>query len=222
MLKNLKIDAGLAFAVLLFGMCGAGALSRLAAQGATATILGTVTDSSGSAIPEAAVQVKNLGTGIAQSTTSDGQGRFRVSDLAVGDYEVQASKMGFSTVLHRGITLTVGNQSVVDFSLAVGQQTQTITVEAQASQVETSNGAVGSLTDQAQVHELPLNGRNFEQLILLAPGVQTYMAFNASALQGRGALYSVAGGRPAGQAILMDDENMQGFSNRDLSTSSTR
>ena len=216
MLKNPKIDAGLVFAVLLFGMCGAGALSRLAAQGATATILGTVTDSSGSAIPEAAVQVKNLGTGIAQSTTSDGQGRFRVSDLAVGDYEVQASKMGFSTVLHRGITLTVGNQSVVDFSLAVGQQTQTITVEAQASQVETSNGAVGSLTDQAQVHELPLNGRNFEQLILLAPGVQTYMAFNASALQGRGALYSVAGGRPAGQAILMDDENMQGFSNRGI------
>src|SRR5258706_16369616 len=78
MLKNLKIDLGLVFAVVLFGMCGAGALSRLAAQGATATILGTVTDSSGSAIPEASVQVKNVGTGITQSTTADGQGRFSV------------------------------------------------------------------------------------------------------------------------------------------------
>ena len=82
--------------------------------------------------------------------------------------------------------------------------------------METTNGAVGSLTDQQQVHELPLNGRNFEQLIQLAPGVQTYNAFNASALQGRGTLYSVAGARPAGQAILMDDENMQGFSNRGI------
>ena len=210
MLKNLKI----AVVVLLFAL--GGAMSRLSAQGATATILGTVTDTSGSAIPDAAVQVKNVRTGIAQSTVADGQGRFRVPDLAVGDYEVQASKMGFSTGVRTGITLTVGAQSVVDFSLPVGQQTQTVTVQGEASQVETTNGAVGSLTDQAQVHELPLNGRNFEQLIQLAPGVQTYMAFNASALQGRGALYSVAGARPSGQAILMDDENMQGFSNRGI------
>ena len=216
MLNHLKLDLRSVVAVLFLGICGAGGLSRLAAQGATATISGTVTDSSGAAIPEAAIQVKNIGTGAQQTTASDGQGRFRVPDLGVGDYEIQASKMGFSTVLHKGITLTVGNQAVVDFALAVGQQSQTVTVEAQASQLETSNGAVGSLTDQTQVHELPLNGRNFEQLILLAPGVQTYMAFNASALQGRGALYSVAGGRPAGQAILMDDENMQGFSNRGI------
>jgi hypothetical protein len=216
MLNHLKLDLRSVVAVLFLGICGAGGLSRLGAQGATATISGTVTDSSGAAIPEAAIQVKNVGTGAQQTTASDGQGRFRVPDLGVGDYEIQASKMGFSTVLHKGITLTVGNQAVVDFALAVGQQSQTVTVEAQASQLETSNGAVGSLTDQTQVHELPLNGRNFEQLILLAPGVQTYMAFNASALQGRGALYSVAGGRPAGQAILMDDENMQGFSNRGI------
>ncbi len=198
------------------GVCLLGAISHLPAQVATATILGTVTDTSGAAIPGAAIQARNAGTGAVQSTAADGQGRFRIPDLAVGDYQVEASKMGFSTVVHTGITLTVGAQSVVDFSLPVGQQTQTVTVAGEVSQVETTNGAVGALTSQTQVHELPLNGRNFEQLIQLAPGVQTYMAFNASALQGRGALYSVAGARPSGQAILMDDENMQGFSNRGI------
>lgn len=216
MSKNLNTEVRLILAVLLLAVCGLISVPRLAGQGATATILGTVTDSSGAAIPDASVQVENVGTGAAQSTASDAEGRYRVADLPVGNYQVQASKMGFSTAVHMGITLTVGAQSVVDFSLPVGQQAQTVTVEGQVSQVETTNGAVGAYTDQEQVHQLPLNGRNFEQLIQLAPGVQTYNAFNASALQGRGTLYSVAGARPAGQAILMDDQNMQGFSNRGI------
>lgn len=202
--------------VLALGIYGCAAISRLEAQVATATISGTVTDSSGAAISDASIQVQNTGTGATQSAMSDVEGRYRVAELPVGNYQVQASKMGFSTTVHMGITLTVGAQSVVDFSLPVGQQTQTVTVEGQVSQVETTNGAVGALTDQEQVHDLPLNGRNFEQLIQLAPGVQTYNAYNASALQGRASLYSVAGSRPAGQAILMDDENMQGFSNRGI------
>ncbi len=216
MLTSLKVEVHVAVAVLLFAVFLPISVARLDAQGATATILGTVTDMSGAAISDANVQVQNLGTGATQSVTSDAEGRYRVADLPVGNYQVQASKMGFSTAVRAGVTLSVGTQSVVDFSMPVGQQTQTVTVEGQVSQVETTNGAVGSLTDQQQVHQLPLNGRNFEQLIQLAPGVQTYNAFNASALQGRGTLYSVAGARPAGQAILMDDENMQGFSNRGI------
>ncbi len=202
--------------VLICALIASMSVIRLSGQGATATILGTVTDTSGAAIPDAAVEVRNTGTGISESSVSDAQGRFRIPDLGVGDYQVQVTKTGFSTVVHQGITLTVGAQSVVDFSLPIGQQQQTVTVVGQATQVETTNGAVGELTDQTQMHELPLNGRNFEQLIQLAPGVQTYAAFNASALQGRGTLYSIAGSRPAGQAILIDDENLQGFSNRGI------
>ena len=209
-------DAHLLVFVLIAGLCAMATTARVEGQGATATILGTVTDTSGAAVPNAAIQVKNVGTGAIANATSDEQGRYRVPELSIGEYDVQASRMGFSIEIHKGITLTVGVQSVVDFSLAVGQQTQTVTVEGQATQVETTNGAVGSVTDPQQMKELPLNGRNFEQLIQLAPGVQTYNAFNASALQGRGTLYSVAGARPAGQAILMDDENMQGFSNRGI------
>jgi hypothetical protein len=194
------------------------------AQGTTATILGTVTDSSGGSVPGANIQVKNVGTGQTTASQSDVQGRFRVADLPVGDYEVQATKEGFSTVQRKGINLTVGSQNVVDFSLAVGQQAQTVTVEAAAAQVETTDSAVGSLVNQTQMRELPLNGRNFEQLIQLAPGVQNYYAGNApvgtgvgaNSREGRDPSISVAGSRPEGQFYLMDDQNLQTFYNRGL------
>src|SRR5580700_12025220 len=88
-------------------------LSRLDAQASNATIGGTVTDSSGATIAGAAIQVRNIGTGITQAATSDQQGRYRVPDLVIGDYEVQAANPGFQTVVHKGITLSVGSSPVV-------------------------------------------------------------------------------------------------------------
>ena len=203
-------------AVLLMGISGV-SVTRLGAQGTTATVLGTVADMSGAAIPDAMVQVKNVGTGVTQSVAADAQGRYRVADLGVGDYEIQAAKTGFSTVVRKGVTLTVGAQAVVDFSLAVGQQQQTVTVEGQASSVETTNATIGTFTSEQQMRELPLNGRNFEQLIQLAPGVATVQWSN-NAMQGRAAQYSVAGGRPEGQYIALDDENLQSFWNNGISS----
>jgi len=178
--------------LLMLGWMG---VQHLQAQATTATVLGTVTDPSGAAVGDAAVQVKNVGTGIAQTTTSDSAGRFRVPDLGLGDYEVQASKPGFQTVVHKGITLTVGSESVVDFSLQVGQQQQTVTVEGQVSQVETTSAAVGSLIESTQMRDLPLNGRNYTSLLALAPAVQTAAQptqTTGGAFFGRGAQYSVA------------------------------
>ncbi len=209
-------------AVLL--LAGLGGITRLTAQGTTATILGTITDASGAVVGGANVQVKNVGTGQAQTIQSDAQGRFRVPDLGIGDYEVQASKAGFATVIHKGITLTVGSENVVDFALAVGQTQQTVTVEGQVTQVETTNATVGALVDQAQMRELPLNGRDFESLIQLAPGVQNYYAGTASIngstganmREGRDPAVSVAGGRPEGMALLMDDQSLETFYNRGI------
>src|SRR5207237_3446386 len=95
---------------------------------------------------------------------------------------------------------------------------QTITVEAQTSQVETSNATLGNLVNEQQMRELPLNGRNFEQLIVLTPGVQTIAgnAFQATGFQGRAPEYSIAGSRPTGQSILLDDENLQNFWNKGM------
>src|SRR5579864_4579082 len=101
-------------------------VKRLGAQESTATIVGTVTDSSGAAIPGAPVEVKNTGTGVVRTTTTDSQGRYRVSDLIIGSYGVQASNMGFQTVNRTGVTLTVGSEPVVDFTLPIGQAQQTV------------------------------------------------------------------------------------------------
>jgi len=179
-------------ALLLIWQLG---ITRVEAQGTAATILGTVTDPSGAAVAGAAISVRNVATGIIQNTVSDGQGRYRVPELPVGDFEVTAMNAGFSTVVHSGITVTVGAQIVVDFSLPVGQQQQTVTVQGEASQVETTTAAVSNLVESTQMRELPLNGRNFSQLITLSPGVVSVPA-TGSNFFGGGNTYSVSGSRP--------------------------
>ncbi len=204
-------NVSIAAAVLLGFM----SVQRLPAQ-ATASIVGTVTDASGAVIAEASVQARNIGTGITQSSVSDGQGRYRVPDLQIGEYELQATKTGFQTVVRRGVTLTVGSEPVVDFSLAVGQAQQTVTVESEVSQVETQSTAVGALVEGKQVRDLPLNGRNFTQLLTLAPGV-TQIPLGApgagSTFYGNGQKYTIAGSRPSGQAYLLDDQDLTNFWN---------
>ena len=201
-----------ACAVLMGAMVLTGLAANVCGQAATASLQGNVTDASGAAVPDASVQLKNVNTGATRTVTSNAQGRYNLSELSVGDYEVQASKTGFQTSVRR-VTLNVGAEAVVDVSLQVGQQNQTVTVEGQASQVETTNATVGTLIGQQQMRELPLNGRNFEQLIVLTPGVQSIAgnAFQATGFQGRAPEYSVAGSRPTGQALLLDDENLQNF-----------
>ena len=195
----------------IWGLCFLACLSiqHLRGQAATATITGTVTDSSGAAIPGAAVNAKNNGTGLTRSTTSDAQGRYNLPDLAIGDYDVQATKMGFQTVVRKGVNLTVGSLPVADFQLPVGQAEQTINVEGPVSRWRRRHRLFPPWSIKSQMRELPLNGRNFEQLILLAPGAISYPAGGSSALVGRAATFSVSGARPEGHAILLDGENLQ-------------
>lgn len=185
------------------------ALRSLWGQAATATIAGTIIDATGAVVPGAAISAKNNGTGITRSTQSDNQGRYSLADLAIGDYDVQASKMGFRTLIKKNITLTVGAAPVADFQLPVGSTSETVDVEANVSQVETETSTLSSLIGASQMRELPLNGRNFEQLILLAPGAISYPAGGSSALVGRAPTFSISGARPEGHAILLDGENLQ-------------
>jgi outer membrane receptor protein involved in Fe transport len=194
--------------VLLFASAIA---TRVASQTATATILGTVTDSSGAAVPDAAVEAKNTETGITQRVTSDSQGRYHVADLPIGMYDVQAEKMGFQTVLHKGVLLSIGAQVVVDFSLPVGALAQSVTVESAVPMVETTSSQISTLVDQQQIRELPLNGRNFEQLVLLAPGVTVMQAQTLSPYLGFGNEFSISGARPNGQGEYMDGTDIQDF-----------
>lgn len=211
---QLKVKAAVCASSAAFMMFIAGA-AALQAQ-STAAITGTVTDATAAAVTGAVITVRNVGTTASRTVATDSQGRYIVPDLPIGDYEVQAAQSGFQTVVRKGITLTVGAEPVVDFNLVVGQSQQTVTVDAQVSQVETQSTAVGALVEGAQIRELPLNGRNFTQLLTLAPGI-TQIPLGApgagSTFYGNGQKYSIAGSRPSGQAYLLDDQDMTNFWN---------
>src|SRR5438093_634274 len=182
----------------------------LVAQRATATISGTVTDPSGAVVPLAGVRATNIGTGASQTAQSDSQGRYRIAELPVGEYRVQVEKEGFQSV-GTGIVLTVGSENVVDFSLPLGQAAETLSVEAEVPVVNTTSAQLSTLIDQTQIRELPLNGRNIQQLVLLAPGVSNFSGIFQGPFYGGGFTYSVAGARPNGQAALLDDTDMQNY-----------
>src|SRR5437773_1528747 len=192
----------------------------LHAQGAgNASVLGTVTDSTGAVVPGASVRVKNIATGRVQEVPTDEQGRYTIADLPIGEYEAQASLAGFQTTVRRGIALTVGARAIVDFSLSVGRTQESLTVESQVSQVDTVSTAVATYVEAKQINDLPLNGRNFTDLVALVPGVATGSQIGnpgtgtQNLLYGVESNFSVSGARAEGQAYLLDSTNIQGFWN---------
>ena len=194
--------------------------SRVAAQGTIGSILGTVTDSTGSVVPGATVTARNTGTGAVQLATSDTQGRYRIPVLPVGDYAVQTELTGFQTVVRTGIRLSAGADVVVDFKLPIGQISELLTVTAEVPLVNTTSSSLGTVVDPTQIRELPLNGRNFEELVLLSPGVNVSRGSGAvrNAFTGKQEYWSVSGSRPNGQEILMDGTNIQTYQNRGTGT----
>ena len=171
MLTHMNIRGAVAALVLIGAFVGFAAAARLEAQAVRATILGVVRDATGAAMPGATVEVRNVGTGVVQSVVTNEQGRYNTPDLAIGTYEVQASLSGFQRVVHKGIILRVGSQNVVDFTLPIGQIEETVTVTGESPIVDTTSSAVATTIEQKQIADLPLNGRNFAQLITLAPAV---------------------------------------------------
>ncbi len=189
---------GLLFAVLTL-FCGLGV-----AQETTATISGTVNDATGAIIPGAAVEVRNVATGITRSVETDAQGRYTVTQLSPGSYEVQTSMSGFRSSVRSGIELTVGRHAVVDVQLQVGEVTQTVEVAGEAPLVETTSAAMSGLISDKQIRDLPLNGRDFVSLSLLEPGVTQARSFGSGVVQGAGLKLSFNGARPRMNNFIVD------------------
>jgi hypothetical protein len=192
------------------------ALSHLVAQADKAVISGTATDASGAVVVGAKIEAKNVGTGATFTAVTDSAGRYLIPQLPVGNYQIQASQSGFRKVLHSGITLSVGSHPVIDFQLPVGLATEVLEVQGQVSQVETQSATVASLIAPKQMQDLPLNGRNFEQLLSLAPGVQFVPQQNggggiSNSFYGSENNYSVSGSRPVGQSFLLDNTDITNF-----------
>jgi outer membrane receptor protein involved in Fe transport len=140
------------------------------AQQETATIIGTVVDAQKGALPGATVTAKNLNTGFVRSGVTDAEGRYRLAAVPPGSYEIAAEMQGFSGALRRGVTLTVGAESVINFEMNVAGISEQVTVEADTPVIETTTSAVQSTLGREQIDLLPLAGRDYTNAIRLVPG----------------------------------------------------
>jgi hypothetical protein len=157
--------------VMAFLIIGAGlAWSQ---QRNTAGLYGRVTDQQAAAIPGASISLVQVETGIARTTESNSIGEFEFPTIPVGTYNLTVRKQGFTAVEQKGIELQVNDNRRVDISLALGEVSTTINVDAQAAAVETSGATLKDTVDTQRVVDLPLNGRNLADLAFLVPGVQS-------------------------------------------------
>ena len=152
-----------------------------------ATLVGTVSDASGAVVAGAKVFVKNHSTGVTREAASDFSGFYTVPNLIPGDYEIRVSAQGFSTAIQSSVSLAVGQQQQLNFSLKVGETSQAIEVTEAAPQIELASSALTGQVESETIRELPLNGRDWTSLATLQPGVKKIETQVSYADAGRGA-----------------------------------
>src|SRR5213593_4342941 len=181
-------------------------------QGTSGTILGTVTDPQGAVVAGATVSVKNLDTQRQRQVVTDSDGYYRVEALPVGRYEVRAERQGFKVTVN-SLTLTVGEEAVTNFKMEVGSLSEQVIVTSTGTEVETTTATMGGLVDERKIRDLPLNGRSFDQLIYLQPGVSVATSAGSSPNQGRGTKFSVGGARLTSNVFMLDGTDMNDSQN---------
>ena len=193
---------GLAFLAMGLAM----GLTAAAQAVSTAQIAGVIQDSSGSAVPGAAVKVTQSDTGAVRTATSGPAGAYLIPSLPVGPYTLEVSKDGFATYVQSGIVLQVASNPTIDVSLKVGAVAEQVQVEANATMVETQTTGVGTVIDSQRVLNLPLVGRQVQDLITLAGGAS--QASDTTQLSARNypgiQSLSVAGGLATGITYVLD------------------
>jgi Carboxypeptidase regulatory-like domain len=140
-------------------------------QGSNGRILGTVTDQSGGVVAGATVTVIDTARGISRALTTDDAGLYNAPNLTPGNYTVRAEAKGFEKLERPNITIEVGQEIRVDLTVLPGSQEQTVTVNEAPPLVETTNATLGGTLNNAEINDLPLNGRNYQNLLGLRPGV---------------------------------------------------
>src|SRR5579884_3210786 len=147
------------------------ATQPLPGQSLFGSILGTVTDKSQAVVAHATIRIRNTGTNNVRTVVTDSDGNFQAPALPVGSYEVSCEAPGFKRAIVSGVNLEVDQRAHVDVQLEVGGVEQQVQVTGAVSIIETDTASQGTVVDNQRIVELPLNGRNFEQLAVLAPGV---------------------------------------------------
>jgi Carboxypeptidase regulatory-like domain/TonB-dependent Receptor Plug Domain len=189
------------------------------AQVSGATLSGTVTDASGAIIPEAQISVKNVATGISTAVTANAVGFYAAPNLLPGSYEMTATAPGFATEVRSGITLEVGAQQVLNFTLKVGQTTEKVEVTGQAPTVELASSSISAVVGASTIVELPLNGRSWTDLAALQPGVNALTMIqqdpttNARGNRGYGGEMTISGARPQQNNYRLDGISLNDHGN---------
>src|SRR5256885_312855 len=176
------------------------------AQTTNATVSGQVTDSSGGVVPSVTVILTNLNTNIPYTTKTNNDGIYRFAAVQPGVYRANVMKDGFASIVKGDIELHVQDQVSLNFALRVGSVSEVMTVEAGASMLNTTDATVGTVVDQTYIKNMPLNGRSFQDLILLAPGVvtQTTQLNSTTVGVGKTGEFSVNGQRTESNYYTVD------------------
>ncbi len=208
-----RIAALLVFSTLLLTPCYG--------QFETAEVLGTVTDAQGAAVPKAVVTLTNEATRIAAKATTSGEGDFRFAEVRVGKYTLSAEAPGFSKAVAAGVAVDVNARQRVDLIMQVGQVSQSVDVVGAASALQTDSSERGQVVNTQQIVDLPLNGRDYADLALLATNTvksPIALSFSPSGTPREGA-FNVNGMRSTYNSFLLDglDNNAYGTSNQGYS-----
>jgi hypothetical protein len=189
------------FLILMsLALCASAAFAQ-----STASITGTVHDSSGAVVPGARVIATNLGTGAARSTQTGDTGDYVLTNLGLGDYQITVEATNFKRFVRRPIPLSVDQTARVDASLSTGDVTESVTVTGGAPLIESEKSAIAQVIDNKTIVELPLNGRNFIQLGSLIPGATGGAPGNSTITSRQGGFaLSVNGQRAEYNNYLLD------------------
>ncbi len=196
---------------LVFGLLILSWPERLPAQSELATLTGTVSDRTGAVLVGAKVRVTHEATNLSTVAETNESGRYFIPSLKPGVYTVSASHAGFKTLVNSGVTLQVNQTARLDLTLEVGEVSEQVTVSAEAPLLQSETSSRGAVIDQRTIVELPLNGRDYNQLASLSPGV----LLPSPRLQSIGfkGAFNVNGNRAFQNAFRLDGVDNTSYSN---------
>jgi hypothetical protein len=194
--------------------------SPFSAAQVSASLSGMITDPSGAAVSEASVTARNLDTEVSRAVSTDQSGRYRFSALAVGPYEISVTKPGFAVAIRSGIRLVVGQDATVDLSLRVGQVSEQVKVIEDAPVVNLTTQDISGMVGERQVKDLPLNGRSYDLLMTLNPGIINFTWEKTGGIgvsnSTTGNNFSVSGNRPQQNMFLLNGVEFTGAAENNM------
>jgi len=219
--KLSRISKGLLFCAFVFVF----APPALIRAQAPSSITGTVLDPSGAPVVSTKVSAKNLETGGVRTVSTNHAGRYEILSLPVGRYEIKATKPGFADSLRTGIELSIGQEARIDFLLRLGSVSSEIRVTGDAPMVSTATKDISGLVGEQQVKELPLNGRSYDLLLPLNPGIVNFTSQKTGGTgisnSSTGNNFAVSGNRPQQNLFLLNGIEFTGAAENNMQPGGT-